>query len=43
MCFDFSLLLSFHLLPVAQPNLKPEGKEARVMQPKKVWEDGRMI
>lgn len=33
----------FHLLPVVTSNLKPEGKGARVMQPRKFWEDRRMI
>lgn len=28
---------------MAKPNPKPEGKGAGVMQPKKVWEDRRMI
>lgn len=33
---------SYHLLPVVKPNLKPEGKGSRGMQPK-VWEDRRLI
>lgn len=34
---------SYHLLPVVKPNLKPEDKGGRGMQPKKVWEDRRLI
>ena len=36
---DLCLLMFFHLLLMAKPNLKPEGKGVKVMQPKKVWED----
>lgn len=42
-CANLSLSWFFHLLPVVTPNLKPEGKGARMMQPRKVWEDRRMI
>ena len=37
--------LSYYLQPVVNPNLKPEGKEGwlPLTQPKKVWEDGRLI
>lgn len=35
--------VSYHLLPVVNPNLKPRGKGGRVMQPNKVWGDRRLI